>query len=43
MVKVLDSSLKVCEFKHKSCYFVHFLMNTLGEGIKSPLSHPAMG
>ena len=37
IVKVLDCSLKVSEFKLQSCYYIHFQTNTLRKSLNSPL------
>ena len=37
MAKVLDSHLKVSEFKLQSRYDVHFQFNTLEKGMNSPI------
>ena len=42
MVKAMDCGIVVSEFELQSHYYVHFLTNTLGKGMK-PLILPAMG
>ena len=42
MVKAMDCGIVVREFVLQSCYYVHFLANTLGKGM-NPLILPAMG
>ena len=42
MVKAMHGGIVVSEFELQSCYYVHFLINTLGRGI-NPLILPAMG
>ena len=42
MVKALDSKIVVSEFVFQSHYYIHFLANTLGKGMKL-LILPAMG
>ena len=35
MVKVLDSGLKVCEYKLQSHYYIHFWTNILEKGMNT--------
>ena len=42
MVKAMDCGIVVSEFEFQSCYYVHFVTNTLGKGM-NPLILPAMG
>ncbi len=41
MVKAMDCGIVVSEFELQSCYYVHFRINTLGNGM-NPLILPAM-
>ena len=42
MAKILNSDLKVSEFKLQLCYYVHIQSYTLGKSM-NPLILPAMG
>ena len=42
MVKVIECGMVVSEFVLKSCYYVHFRANTLGQGM-NPLILRLMG
>ena len=41
MVKAIDCGIVVSEFVLQSCYYAHFLTNTLREGM-NPLILPSM-
>ena len=42
MVKVLDCSLEVSEFEHKSRYYVHFQTNNLSKDMNPLNTRPVM-